>query len=222
VKRLTAPLQGPFIRLGSVKGRSKGVCIAAAAQDRKGLQHIYGENIADEQLSQAATIGILRLQNTDTAKWASELIGQYEALQLSHSSGPEGAGNETATPSVKDVVLPSEIMRLPEAGPENGLPGFFLCPAVGVWHGAIPWDEVMAARAPAGESDAENYVKRTSNPGEELSLSDRELSELGISGRDLDGENEGVAPSAGPRPTPEEEERALLEIAPIAYEEVMN
>jgi type IV secretory pathway TraG/TraD family ATPase VirD4 len=204
-----------------LKGRSKGVVLGVGVQDRKGMLEVYGENVADEQLSQAATIGILRLQSPDTATWASKLIGQYETVQLSHSSGADGKGSDTASVSVKDAVLPSEILRLPLAGPKNGLHGYFLSPTVGVWKAAVPWDEVMAARAPARESLLENYVRRVSDPNEPLrAWTETELEELGISRADLEGEKE-VEGADEPQPTAEEE-KALEDLARMRYEEELG
>jgi type IV secretory pathway TraG/TraD family ATPase VirD4 len=166
-----------------LKGRSKGVSVIVTAQDLKGWQEVYGDKLADEQLSQAASIAILRLQNPDSAKWAASLIGQYECVQLSHSTntGENGSGgSQSAAQVVKDAVLPSEILRLPPAGPKNGLPGYFLSADRGVWKGTLPWNEVMAERTPAGESSFPNFVKRTASLGELRPWDEKELFELGI------------------------------------------
>jgi hypothetical protein len=184
------------------------------------MVEVYGENMADEELSQAATVAVLRLQNPDTARWAAQLIGQCEVVQLSHSTNADEQASETASLTVKDATLASEILRLPTAGPENGLQGFFLSPAIGVWPAVIPWDEVMAARAPVKESEVENYVRRLSDPNEPLApWDDVELAELGISRADLTNEKEVEAPEElQPQPSPEEEAH-LEELAREQWEE---
>jgi hypothetical protein len=191
-----------------VKARSKGAVLVVTVQDRKGMQAVYGEQIADEQLSQAATIAILRLQNPDTASWASKLIGQCELLQRSHTAGEDGRDSDNARLEVKDAVLPSEILRLPLADAEHGLSGYFLSPTLGVWQGPVPWDEVMAARRPQRKAAVENYVRRPSDPHEQLRpWDDQELGDLGISRADLQGEHEVEGPEE--KPTPEEEAELL-------------
>jgi hypothetical protein len=204
-----------------LKGRSKGVVIVVSVQDQKGMAEVYGENIADEQLSQAATVAILRTQNVTTAKWASDLIGEKETLQRSQSTGAEGKASETVSSSVKVAVLPSEIRGLPLSGPKNGLQGYFLSPTVGVWKASLPWAEVMAARAPLRESKMVNYERRLSNPNEPLpTWDDKELSELGISRADLEGEKE-VEDSQEPEPSAEEE-KALENLARMQYEDELG
>jgi hypothetical protein len=182
------------------------------------MNAVYGEDVSDEQLSQAATIAVLRLQNTDTAKWASALIGQYEVLQLSQTTADEGRESQNANLGLRDAVLPSEIMRLPTAGPDNGLHGFFLCPTVGVWRATLPWSDVMEARKPVRKSTTENYIRRVSDPNEELPPWDEaELAELGLSGADLQGETEAEGADE-PMPTAEEE-RALERLSGINFED---
>jgi hypothetical protein len=164
-------------------GRSKGVCITTTAQDHKGWEEVYGEKLANEQLSQAASIAVLRLQCPATAKWASELIGQFEAVQLSHSSSGGARGpsaSESASIVVRDAVLPSEILRLPLTKPANGLTGFFLSPDVGVWKATIPWAEVMRERNPRRKSNVLDFVKAEALAAELRPWDEGELFELGI------------------------------------------
>jgi hypothetical protein len=139
-------------------------------------------------------------------------------LQLSHQSGEDGKTNHNATLDVKDAVLPSEILRLPLAKATNGLHGFFLSPTVGVWRAQIPWEQVMSERAPHRESSVENYVRRVSDPNEQLRpWDDSELFELGISRAELAGEKEHDGPEQE-MPTPEEEAE-LERLGLIPYED---
>lgn len=131
-----------------VEGASRGCLMFVGLQDLKGWHAVYGANEADEQISQAANIAVLRLQNEATAKAAASLIGQREVRRLVRSVTRAGLFRPRSVTvaeqvAVEAAVLDAEITGLPSTNPRNGLSGFFLCPDVGAWTATLPWKEVV-------------------------------------------------------------------------------
>ena len=68
------------------KGRSFGASVVLGLQDIEGMQESFGENPAKSILGQCTTKVILRIDSTDTAKWAESEFGEFEAIELKKSA----------------------------------------------------------------------------------------------------------------------------------------
>jgi type IV secretory pathway TraG/TraD family ATPase VirD4 len=123
------------------QGRSKGAAVVLGFQDIAGLRDVYGANLADELIGQCNSKVFLRLNSPGTAEWASKIIGGEEVLESRAGSSRHResarplAGSEGNSVShgiaQRPLVLPSELMALPETSPENGLTGFVVTPLTG-------------------------------------------------------------------------------------------
>jgi type IV secretory pathway TraG/TraD family ATPase VirD4 len=78
------------------KGRSKGVCVALGFQDIHGMKSVYGAELALELVGQCSNKVLLRLESAETAKWASETVGQYEEIQVLESQSRDSAAHARA------------------------------------------------------------------------------------------------------------------------------
>mgnify|MGYP000228438785 CR=1 FL=1 len=136
------------------KGRSKNLCVLLGYQDRDGMAAVYGKEIADEIVGQCNNIGILKLNNANTADWASDLFGR----RLAHSQG--GGSNYDMEGKIsrshdtgeeeRPYVFTSDFLYLPPPGPQNGLHGYFRTPDIDPEQHSlrvhIPWAEVEQYR----------------------------------------------------------------------------
>lgn len=135
------------------KGRSKQVAVVLGFQDVNGLREVYGRGVADELLGQCNTKVILRLNSPETAEWASKLHGRREVIETARSQnrsrnfrslGMDHGGSSGVSLSngvaLRDVVLDSEFLDLPETTPTNGLSAYFLSPMTGAFRDRIPGD----------------------------------------------------------------------------------
>ncbi|MCI0534447.1 MAG: type IV secretion system DNA-binding domain-containing protein [Verrucomicrobiales bacterium] len=125
------------------KGRSKGVAVVLGFQDVAGLQDVYGKEVANELVGQCSSTIILRLNSSETAAWASRLLGTREVLESRRGQTRNyqaalrsltGTGDSVSHGvAARSLVLDSEIMDLPETSFETGLTGYVVTP----WTGAF-------------------------------------------------------------------------------------
>jgi type IV secretory pathway TraG/TraD family ATPase VirD4 len=126
------------------KGRSKGVCVALGFQDIHGMKSVYGAEVALELVGQCSNKVLLRLESAETAKWASETVGQYEEIQVLESQSRDSAalmrGQTTRSEQrvTRDLVMPSEFLGIPATNARSGLTGYYLSPFVGVYRRTLP------------------------------------------------------------------------------------
>jgi hypothetical protein len=126
------------------KGRSKGVCVALGFQDIHGMKSVYGAELALELVGQCSNKVLLRLESAETAKWASETVGQYEEIQVLESQSRDSAalmrGQRTRSEQrvTRDLVMPSEFLGVPVTNARSGLTGYYLSPFVGVYRRTLP------------------------------------------------------------------------------------
>ena len=151
-------------------GRSKGACVVLGFQDIEGLREVYGQKVADEILGQCGQKAVLRLENAETAKWASGLFGKSEVIQTSTSenfsvarSGAVGVSpttgeGESATIAIKDNVMPSQFMSLPSPLQGAGLTGYFRSPFSGGYKHTF--DNAWYQRIPKPALEVQNYIPR--------------------------------------------------------------
>jgi len=144
--RLSGPLlRGKMLPYLAVKGRSRGACLVLAFQDIDGFREAAGTRIANEIIAQCSHKALLRMESDESAKWASQVIGQYETLDLMQSKqgglfGKGGSQSEQA--ARRDTVLPSEFYLIPATNPKNGLTGFFLATSTGAVRDRIPTEAI--------------------------------------------------------------------------------
>jgi type IV secretory pathway TraG/TraD family ATPase VirD4 len=69
-----------------VRGRKRGLCVVLAFQNVAQVRTIYGREGATTLTSSATSKIVLRCDETDTAKWASELLGSHEIVRLNMTS----------------------------------------------------------------------------------------------------------------------------------------
>ena len=107
----------PQIEKLLTRGRKRGLAVVLGLQNVSQLQAIYGREGCITLTSSPSTKVILRVDETETAKWASQLIGSHEIERLSMtqlaglSTYREGI-NLQPQRSVELLVLPDEIKLL--------------------------------------------------------------------------------------------------------------
>jgi type IV secretory pathway TraG/TraD family ATPase VirD4 len=107
----------PQIEKLLTRGRKRGLAVAIGLQNVSQLRAIYGQEGAITLSSSPSTKVILRVDETETARWASELIGSHEVerLQMTQLAGlstyREGV-NLQPHRSLEPLVLPDEIKLL--------------------------------------------------------------------------------------------------------------
>jgi type IV secretory pathway TraG/TraD family ATPase VirD4 len=167
----------------AVEGRSRGVCLVAGTQDHEGLQAVYGKEEADEILGMLSHKAFLQVESPASAKWASEVVGEYEVkeIQIGTTYGPGGTTESETEHKVKrEAVLPSEFMSLPPTNRVNGLTGYFISRGIGCWKTTLAGDYLTDTLLPPDKKTP----NRVSRPREELRLkpwTEAELKKFGIS-----------------------------------------
>lgn len=159
---------GKLLKLHAVmtKGRSRGICTVLGLQDIDGLRALYDKEIADEIAGQCANKALLRINSPATAKWASELWGEFEDIYTTHGTSYQSGINSSYGTSTnqqlmkREAVLPSEFMTLPQTGPANGLTGYYLTSERALPKTTIPWN--LIEQALPDRTKVENYVPRPS------------------------------------------------------------
>ena len=85
------------------KGRSKGVCVVLGFQDIEGMRSVYGNEIANEIIGQCNHMALLRLNSPETAKWASERIGECETIDEDESFQEGTSSSESDSTSTSNT-----------------------------------------------------------------------------------------------------------------------
>jgi type IV secretory pathway TraG/TraD family ATPase VirD4 len=155
-------------------GRQMGVSVAFAIHNLQQLQEVYGDN-SKALLSQFGNIAILRLGDSETAEWASDLFGNQEVFEervsftrstgsqtfVKESHGPWG--NESSGSSIETnvrelkVVLPEEFLSLPRVSSDSGVRGF-LRTHVGLTKISLPW-KALETRRPTIDTSVSAFVE---------------------------------------------------------------
>jgi len=171
---------GEALKALAREGRSRGVALALATQDKEGLDQEYGEKTASEIVGLCASLAFLRLSSSKTAEFCSATIGESETEESKESTtqGP-GGSSTTIGPEIKvsRVVLPSQLLNFPAVDVISGIPGWFLSPYVSeqghrgeveavAWRGFISLNHLRASIAKPDPTVA-NFIKR---PAHEMKL----------------------------------------------------
>jgi type IV secretory pathway TraG/TraD family ATPase VirD4 len=114
-------------------GRSKGVSLWIAVQDMGQIEKIYGKETSQTIVNSCATTFTFAVNDPYTADYLSRKIGDREIRQtnVSESVSPAGQGPSTTTSQQtlnERVVLPSEIMNLPNMAFLLKFPEFHVTP----------------------------------------------------------------------------------------------
>jgi type IV secretory pathway TraG/TraD family ATPase VirD4 len=136
------------------KGRSKGACLLLAFQSISGLRNerLYGTHDTDELMGQLGNRFVGRLECVATADYFSQLIGEQERIEISHTyssswdsknSSSTSSTSSTHTPQIRKAVLSSEFLDLPPCSLQNGLTGFGITRLAGCYRTHLPGDELF-------------------------------------------------------------------------------
>lgn len=118
------------LSLSLTNTRKYGLCHMLGFQDLPQLDHKYGDKVSQSMLSALQTKIFMRVNENNTAKRMSEIIGQMEVSEknMSRSMGIDtNRDGDSFISQRRDrfVVLPSEIMRLPNLKGYLRIPGDF-------------------------------------------------------------------------------------------------
>ncbi len=144
------------------KGRSFGARVVVGFQDIEGLRAVYGEKEANEIAGLCSNKAILRLDDAETAQWASKTLGEFEQYEIQTSSTSGNNGNTTTRTRQlvkRDVVLPSQFLGLPTTDRSNGLSGYFLSPPIGGLLSTLTPEYLDAMLTPA-DPNVPNFIPR--------------------------------------------------------------
>ena len=108
--------------------RKYGGCFVLSAQDIPQIQNTYGDKLARTVVSGCQTKLLMRVTDGDAAKMMTKLIAESETdeIQETQSYGTNShrdGANLSPKRTVQDLVLTSEIMRLPDMAGYLVLPG---------------------------------------------------------------------------------------------------
>ncbi len=133
------------------KGRSKGACVVLAFQSVSGLrdQHLYGNHLTDELLGQIGNRFFGRLECPVTAEWASQVIGDQDALSRTYNRTNSSQGTSegiTKQWQRRRAVLPSEFMNISPCTLHNGLSGYYLVRSIGAFHSHLSGTDLFTSQ----------------------------------------------------------------------------
>jgi type IV secretory pathway TraG/TraD family ATPase VirD4 len=107
----------PQIEQLVVRGRKRGLAVVMGFQNVSQLRSIYGRDGAVTLTSSPTTKVIMRCDEAETAKWASELLGSREIervnmTQLAGLSTMREGVNLQPQRTVEHIVTPAEVQLL--------------------------------------------------------------------------------------------------------------
>lgn len=141
-----------ILKLALTNTRKYGLCMVLGVQDFSQLYEIYGHDLAKTIISGCQTKLLLRVTDGAAAKLLAELMGQAEVdekeetLSYGLSSQRDGV-SVFARRSMRDLVLTSEILTLPDMTGYLVIPGDY--PIAKVKYGYVPTEKI-----------AEGFVER--------------------------------------------------------------
>jgi type IV conjugative transfer system coupling protein TraD len=141
-----------ILKLALTNTRKYGLCMVLGVQDFSQLYEIYGHDLAKTIISGCQTKLLLRVTDGAAAKLLADLMGQAEVDEkeetLSYGLSPERDGVSVfARRSMRDLVLSSEILTLPD------MTGYLVIP------GDYPIARVSYDYMPS-EKQAEGFIER--------------------------------------------------------------
>ncbi len=149
------------------KGRSFGTRVIVGFQDIEGLRAVYGDKEANEIAGLCSNKATFRLDDAETALWASKLFGDYEYYEkqqstTSNTSSGQTTTSQTTTQQLKkrQVVMPEQILGLPPTNRHNGLSGYYISPIVGCFHSTLTAEYLEENLLPANPNEP-NFIPRS-------------------------------------------------------------
>ncbi len=164
------------------RGRSKGACVVLGFQDIDGLRDVYGVHVANEILAMCSSKAILRVESSETAAWASKLVGEFERIEVRESTRAgwfDWCATQCEQLVRSEAVLASEFMALPPTTCATGLSGFYLSPAPGVYRGNAALGDFIP-RNTADERRCDNFISGPSKAEWLESWDGGDLERLGL------------------------------------------
>jgi hypothetical protein len=211
--------EGGGLRSLALKGRSKGLCLILAMQDRSGFLEEYGEKEGEEILAQMSHRVALRLKSPETMQWWSDIFGEEERYLWLQSigGGDSSDGKSSQNHSVRQtvekrpIVSPTDIGDMAPTSPETGLPGFYLSPMIGAWQATLPWDLLMERLLPP-HPDVAELVPWSLEEQQPLEWSEEDSKRIGFSAPATErkkaereaGKGDGAKPRSATDPSSEE------------------
>lgn len=130
-----------ILKLALTNTRKYGLCMVLGVQDFSQLYEIYGHDLAKTIISGCQTKLLLRVTDGAAAKLLADLMGQAEVDEkeetLSYGLSSERDGVSVfARRSMRDLVLSSEILTLPDMTGYLVIPGDY--PIARVRYGYVP------------------------------------------------------------------------------------
>ncbi len=130
-----------ILKLALTNTRKYGLCMVLGVQDFSQLYQIYGHHLAKTIISGCQNKLLLRVTDGAAAKLLAELMGQSEVDEkeetLSYGLNAHRDGMSVyARRSMRDVVLTSEILTLPDMTGYLVVPGDY--PIAKVAYGFVP------------------------------------------------------------------------------------
>lgn len=135
-------------------GRSKGVCVMIGFQDVGGLKNSYGENMHDGITGMCYHVGFFRIEDSTTAEWASERMGEELRKEWSESksSGKESSTTTSYQTQWRRIVPADYFKQITPPSKERGLQGYYISRAFGRHHHTYSGSFMNEALAPKDES----------------------------------------------------------------------
>ena len=142
-----------ILKLALTNTRKYGLCVVLGVQDFSQVYEIYGHDLAKTIISGCQTKLLLRVTDGAAAKLLAELMGQAEVDEkeetLSYGLNAQRDGvSVSAKRSLRDIVLTSEILTLPD------MQGYLVIP------GDYPIAKVMYRYVPTPKT-AEGFIERS-------------------------------------------------------------
>lgn len=133
-----------ILKLALTNTRKYGLCMVIGVQDFSQLYEIYGHDLAKTIISGCQTKLLLRVTDGSAAKLLAELMGQAEIDQKEETvsyglSAQRDGVSVFARRTMRDLVLTSEILTLPDMTGYLVIPGDF--PIAKVKYGYVPTEK---------------------------------------------------------------------------------
>lgn len=137
-----------ILKLALTNTRKYGLCMVLGVQDFSQLYEIYGSHLAKTIISGCQTKLLLRVTDGDAAKLLAKLMGEAEIDEkeetLSYGLNSQRDGVSVfARRAVRDIVLTSEILTLPDMTGYLALPGDY--PIAKVSYDYVPTPKIAEA-----------------------------------------------------------------------------
>lgn len=153
----------------AVQGRSSAASLVVAYQDINGLDATHDGKTARELLSLLQNRVFLTAGSAEAAAYAAGAFGKQEVKEVSPNtstqmntgaSRPASTTHSTSTRvTLREVVLPAEVLGLPPADPvSDTLAAFYQSPVTGGFRSAGPFIAPLRALPPVGRFP--NIVRR--------------------------------------------------------------